>query len=138
MANKMIRWIVLIVTLLVLWFSLAASQQTPPPTLDAAKKQAVVDEIATLFNKNYIFAETARKVEEALRAKLKAGEFDEASAAPDFARAVAAVILDVSKDRHTGFAYNPAMAEDLRRLDGQSEEEAKKVRERQLEASRRD
>ena len=59
-----------------------------PAFLDAAKKQAVVDEIATLFNKNYIFAETAKKVEEALRAKLKAGDFDKLDAAPDFARAV--------------------------------------------------
>ncbi|HSA95166.1 MAG TPA: S41 family peptidase [Acidobacteriota bacterium] len=136
--SKMVRLIVLILTLLALWASLAAGQESPPPNLDAAKKQATVDEIATLFNKNYIFAETAVKVEAALRAKLKAGDFDKASAAPDFARAVAAVILDVSKDRHTGFVYNPAMAEDLRRLMGRSEEEAKKVRERQLAESRRD
>jgi C-terminal processing protease CtpA/Prc len=109
-----------------------------PPTLDAIKKKAVIDEIATIFNQNYIFAETARKVEEALRAKLKAGDFDKFDAAPAFAQAVSAVILDVSKDRHTGFAFNPAVAEDLRRLAGRSEEEAGKVRERQLEESRRD
>ena len=109
-----------------------------PPALDAAKKKAVVDEIAALFNKNYIFADTAKKVEDALRAKLGAGGFDGAVTAPEFAAAVAAVILEVSQDRHTGFAYNPAMAEDFRRLEGRSEEEAKKVRERQLEESRRD
>ena len=136
--SKMIRWIALIVALLALWVSLALGQAAPAPMLDAAKKQAAVDEIAALFNRNYIFAETAKKVEEALRAKLKAGDFDKLSAAPDFARAVAAVILDVSKDRHTGFAFNPALAEDLRRLEGRSEEEAKKVRERQLLESRRD
>jgi hypothetical protein len=114
--------------------------QAPPaaPAVDGAAKQAIIDEIATLFNKNYIFAETAQKVEAALRAKLAAGEFDRATTAPDFARTVAAVILDVSKDRHTGFAYNPAMAGDIRRLMGRSEEEARKVRERQLEESRRD
>ena len=136
--SKMIRWIALIVALLALWVSLALGQAAPAPMLDAAKKQAAVDEIAALFNRNYIFAETAKKVEEALRAKLKAGDFDKLAAAPDFARAVGAVILDVSKDRHTGFAFNPALAEDLRRLEGRSEEEAKKVRERQLLESRRD
>jgi retinol-binding protein 3 len=135
--SKIVRSVVLVLSLLTLGASLAAGQETPPPTLDAAKKQAVVDEIAALFNKNYIFAETAQKVEAALRAKLKAGEFDKASAAPDFARAVAAVILEVSKDRHTGFAYNPAMAENIRRLEGRSEEDAQKVRERQLRAARR-
>jgi C-terminal processing protease CtpA/Prc len=138
MANKMIRWIVIVLTLLILWISLAAGQAAPAPALDAAKKQAVVDEIATLFNRNYIFAETAKKVEEALRAKLKAGDFDKLAAAPDFARAVGATILEVSQDRHTGFAFNPAMAEDLRRLGSRSEEEARRVRERQLEESRRD
>jgi hypothetical protein len=136
--SKMIRWIVLIVAVLAFWASLALGQAAPAPALDAAKKQAVVDEIATLFNRNYIFAETAKKVEEALRAKLKAGDLDQPATAPDFARAVGAVILDVSKDRHTGFAYDPAAAEDIRRLEGQSEAEAKKVRERQLEAARRD
>jgi retinol-binding protein 3 len=135
--TKMIRWIALVVALLALWVSLALGQAAPAPTLDPAKKQAVVDEIAALFNKNYIFAETARKVEEALRAKLKAGDFDTLAAAPDFARAVGATILEVTKDRHTGFAFNPALAEDIRRLEGRSEEEGRKVRERQLREARR-
>ena len=135
--SKMVRWIAIIITLLALWVTLALGQAAQAPTLDAAKKQAVIDEIAALFNKNYIFAETAKKVEEALRAKLKAGEFDKLAAAPDFARAVAATILEVTKDRHTGFAYNPASAENIRRLEGRSEEEAQKVRERQLRAARR-
>jgi hypothetical protein len=137
MPNKMIRSIVLASTLLVLGFTLAAGQAGPAPTLDAAKKRAVVDEIATLFNKNYVFAETAKKVEEALQAKLQAGEFDKLTAPPDFARAVAAAILDVTKDRHTGFAYDPSRAENIRRLEGRSEEEAQKVRERQLREARR-
>jgi hypothetical protein len=135
--SKMIRWIALIVALLALWVSLALGQAAPAPTLDAARKQAVIDEIAALFNKDYIFAETAKKVEEALRAKLKAGDFDMLSDPPDFARAVAATILEVSKDRHTGFAYDPSRAENIRRLEGRSEEEAQKVREQQLREARR-
>ena len=136
--SKTIRCLVLIVAILALWASQTLGQEAPVPSLDAAKKQAVVDEIATLFNKNYIFADKAKKVEEALRAKLKAGEFDKLDAAPAFVQAVAAVILDVTGDRHTGFAYNPARAEDIRRLEGRSEEEARKVRERELEEARRE
>jgi len=136
--SKTIRCLVLIVAILTLWASLALGQEAPAPSLDAAKKQAIVDEIAALLNKNYIFADKAKKVEEALRAKLAAGDLDKPAAAPDFARAVGAIILDVTKDRHTGFAYNPARAEDIRRLEGQSEEEARKVRERELEDARRD
>jgi hypothetical protein len=136
--SKMIRWIVIIVAILALWASLALGQEASAPTLDAAKKQAIVDEIAALLNKNYIFADKAKKVEEALRAKLAAGDLDKPVAAPDFARAVGAIILDVTKDRHTGLAYDPARAEDIRRLEGQSEEDARKVRERELEEARRE
>jgi len=119
--------------------AIAQQAQPPqPPAVDAAKKQAAVDEIAALLNDNYIFPETAKKVGETLQAKLKAGEFDKTADAASFARAVSAVILEVSKDRHTGFAYNPAMAEDIRTMMGQSEAERAKVRERQLGESRRD
>jgi hypothetical protein len=135
---KTLRSILVPAAALILAAALFGQTASAPPPVDRAAKLAIVDEIATLFNKNYIFAETAQKVGAALRAKLEAGQFDSVTAAPDFARAVSAVILDVSKDRHTGFAYSPAMAEDLRRLMGRSEEEAKKVRERQLEDSRRD
>jgi hypothetical protein len=135
--SKMIRWIVIIVALLALWVSLVLGQEPVAPTLDAAKKQAVIDEIATLLNKNYIFAESAKKMEEALRARLKGGDFDKVNAAAPFAQEVSKTLRDVSKDGHIGFAYNPAMAEDIRRLEGRSEEEARKVRERRLQEARR-
>ena len=131
--------LVLLVLALAAASAIAQQAQAPqPPAVDAAKKQAVVDEIAKLLNENYIFPETAKKVGDALQAKLKAGDFDKAADASSFARAVSAVILDVSKDKHTGFAYNPAMAEDIRTMMGQSEAERAKVRERQLGESRRD
>ncbi|MBN2264279.1 MAG: hypothetical protein JW775_00565, partial [Candidatus Aminicenantes bacterium] len=91
---KKIRGAALAITLLILGASLALGQESPAPRLDAAKKKAIVDEIAALFNENYIFSDTAKKVEEALRAKLEAGDFDKLSAAPDFARGVGAVILE--------------------------------------------
>ncbi len=135
--SKMIRWMVIIVAILALWVSLALGQEAKAPTLDAAKKQAVIDEIASLLNKEYIFAETAKKMEEALQAGLKNGDFDKLDAAPAFAQAVSKTLSEVSKDGHIGFAFNPALAADIRRLMGQSEEEAKKVRERRLLESRR-
>ncbi len=137
--SKISRSLVLVCAILTLgiWPALGQAPAVPP-SLDAARKQAVVDEIATLFNVNYIFADKAKKVEKALRAKLEAGDFDKIDAAPAFAQAVSAVILDVTGDRHTGFAYNPARAEDMRRLEGRSEEDARKVRERELEQARRE
>jgi hypothetical protein len=135
--SKIVRWIVIALALLALWFSLAFGQQASAPILDAARKQAVVDEISTLLNKSYIFAETAKKMEEALRARLKNGDFDKLAAATAFAQEVSKTLYEVSKDGHIGFAFNPALAEDMRRLAGQSEEEAKRVRERRLRETRR-
>jgi hypothetical protein len=128
----------------VLFFSLAIlgptafGQEPKTPALDAAKKQAIVDEIASLLNKNYIFAETAKTMEERVRARLKNGDYDKYPGAAQFARAVSQDLLAVSKDRHLGFAFAPEMAADMRRIMGQSEEEARKVRERRLLTAKRD
>ncbi len=135
--SKTFRGLVIIVVVLALGVSFALGQAPAAPKLDAAKKQAIIDEISSLLNGNYIFAETAKKMEEALRARLKNGDFDNLEAAPAFAQAVSNTLSTVSKDGHIGFAHNPSAAEDIRRLMGRSEEEAKKVRERQLLESRR-
>ena len=136
--SKTVRWMIVLGALLALCVSGASGQEPKAPALDAAKKQAIINEISTLLNKNYIFADTAKKMEEALRARLKNGDFDKLETAPAFAQAVSNTLSMVSKDGHIGFAYNPAAAEDIRRLMGRSEEEANKVRERQLLESRRD
>lgn len=129
--------IALLFAALALAGTLSVAQQPQAPAVDAAKKLAIVDEISTLLNKDYIFPETAKKVEDALRARLKNGDFDKLADAPSFAQAVSAVILEVSKDKHTGFAFNPALADDIRKMMGQSEEERAKVRERQLQQAQR-
>lgn len=138
MSQRSVRRIFVLFFALALAGTLSFGQEPKAPTLDAAAKQAIVDEIATLLNKNYIFPDTAKKVEDALRAKLKSGDFDKLNDAREFSQAVSATVLEVSKDKHTGFAYDPETAEDLRRLAGQSEEEKHKVRERQLQRAQRD
>jgi retinol-binding protein 3 len=137
MSLKANRWIVIAVFVLALTGTLAFGQEPKAPSLDAGQKQAIVDEVSALLNKNYIFADTARKLEDALRARLKNGGFDAVNDAREFAQAVSASLLEVGKDKHMGFAYNPEWAADIRRLEGQSEEEKAKVRERQLQSARR-
>lgn len=136
--SKTIRWMIAIIVLLALWGSPASGQEPKAPAIEAAKKQAIVDEISTLLNKNYIFAETAKKMEDLVRSRLKNGDYGKFSGAAEFARAVSQDLTAVSKDRHLGFAFNPETAADIRRIMGQSEEEAQKVREHRLQASKRD
>ncbi|MGZ5469040.1 MAG: hypothetical protein ACXW2H_07860, partial [Candidatus Aminicenantales bacterium] len=133
--SKALRLILIVIAIVVLLFTALLAQETQAPTLDKAQKQAIVDEIATLLNKNYIFAEMAKKIEEALRAKLATGGFDNLDEARRFAQAVSKDLLEISKDRHIGFNYDPQLADGLRRLESRSKEEAKKAHESELETS---
>ena len=136
--SKTIRWMIALAALLALWVSGAPGQESKAPVLDAAKKLAIVDEIASLLNKNYIFAETAKKMEEKIRARLKSGDYDKFSGAPEFAQAVSRDLGEVSKDKHLGFAFAPETAANIRRLRSRNADEVKAARERELTAARRD
>jgi hypothetical protein len=136
--SKTLRLILIVTVALMLWVSALFAQEANAPAVDRAKKQAVVDEISTLLNKNYIFPETAKKMEEALRARLAAGSYDAFDRAPAFAQALSKDLLEVSKDRHIGFAYNPEMADNIRRRSSRSEDEVKRIREEQLLESKKD
>ena len=139
MTSKTIRFLFVLLLLAAFTDPFAFGQgPTPAPSLDAAQKQAIVDEIAQILKKRYIFPETAKKIEEALRAKLGGGGFEQAKDARSFAQAVSRIILDVGKDKHMGFAFAPEQAADMRRIMGRSEEEARRVRERQLLEAQRD
>ena len=138
MSLKSGRWVFIAVIVLALTSPFALGQQPKAPSLDTAQKGAIIDEISELLNKSYIFADTAKKMEDALKAQLQNGGFDAAKDAPEFAQAVSRTLLDVSKDKHIGFRFNPEAAADIRRLQGQSEEEKAKVRERQLLELKRD
>lgn len=112
-------------------------QEAKAPILDAAKKQAIVDEISALLNKNYIFSETAKKIENRLRDRLKSGAYDKFSMPRDFAEAVNKDLSDVGHDRHMGFAHAPAQAAEIARLQSRNEEEVKAARERELASEKR-
>lgn len=140
MTNKITAFIIVLFFCLVLTSppAVCQAQQFSSPSIDINQKRAIVDEISTLLDKNYIFPETAKKVGDALRAKLKSGDLDKVNDARAFAQALSQIILATGKDRHMGFAFNPAAAEDIRKMTSQSEEERRKVEERRLENARRE
>ena len=114
------------------------AQEIKDPTLDAARKRAIVEEVSRAFNDSYVFPEAAKKVEERLRARLAKGDYDQHTGARAFAQAISADILEVTKDRHTGFRFAPEMAADMRRMQGRDQEEIRRGRERQLAEARHD
>ncbi len=137
MSKTAARWILISVVLASLSAPIVFSQEAENPALDTAKKQTIVDEISKLLNQNYIFAETAKKMEEQIRSRLKNGDYDKLSGAREFALAVSRDLSTVSKDRHLGFAFAPEMAAEIMRQRSQNENEAKAARERELTAAKR-
>ncbi len=117
---------------------LLIGQEAKNPALDAAKKQAIVDEVCRLLEENYIFPDTAIKMEDQVRARLKNGEYDKLGGSREFARAVSEDLLAVGKDKHIGFAYAPDQAAEMKRRESRSEDEAKAARERRLAVQKRD
>jgi hypothetical protein len=113
-------------------------QEPKNPPLDAAKRQAIVDEVSKLLEENYIFPETSKKLEQHIRTRLKNGEYDKLGGSREFAQALSQDLLAVGKDKHMGFAYAPERAADIRRLESRSEDEAKAARERRLASMKND
>jgi retinol-binding protein 3 len=138
MISKTNKMIILAVLTALLFAQAVYGQRPEDPAVDAAKKQAIVDEIATLLNKNYIFADVAKKIEDRLRARLAGGEYDKFARAGEFSEAVSKDILDVGHDKHMGFAYAPDRAAEMARMQSRKDDEVKAARARQLEAARRD
>lgn len=138
MSKKAARRILIFIALAWLSVPFIFSQGTKDRTLDASQKQAIVDEVSKLLNEKYIFLETAKKMEEQIRGRLKNGDYDKPTGAGEFAQAVSQDLSAVSKDKHLGFAYAPERAAEMRRRMSQNEDEARAARERQLAAAKRD
>ncbi len=75
--------------------------------IDAATRQRVVDRASELLNENYVFPDTAKKMEEAIRARLKAGEYDSINNGDAFAEKLTADLRAVSHDKHLGVNFSP-------------------------------
>ena len=106
MSRKIVRSTWLLIFGLAVLGCVAAGQEAQAPALDAVKKQAIVEEVASLLNREYIFAGTAKKMEEALRAQLMNGSLDLAADAAAFARA----INPYSKTNWEGTGVTPDIA----------------------------
>jgi hypothetical protein len=78
------------------------SGQERPKAMDAAGKKALVNAVADVLAKQYVFPETARKMGDLIKKNLKAGKY----AALDDPQALAMKLTDdlqsVSRDLHLG------------------------------------
>jgi len=77
--------------------------------IDAAARQRAIDGAASMLNEFYVYAETAKKMDEAIRARQKAGAYDSLTNGDAFAEKLTADLREVSHDRHLGVNFSPTV-----------------------------
>jgi retinol-binding protein 3 len=95
--------------------------QSRPAAIDAIEKKAVVNAVADLLAKQYVFPETARKMGDLIRKNLKNGKYEKLADPQAFAMKLSADLQSVSHDRHLGIRYDPQAI-----LERRTPDEAKK------------
>ncbi len=85
----------------------ALAQPPAPPTITAQDRAAIIDDIAAALNEIYVFPETAKKMEEHVRAQLKSGAYDRLGKLDEFTQKLTEDLQSVSRDLHLRVAFNP-------------------------------
>lgn len=102
--------------------------------IDAAGRARVIDGAVAALNESYVFPETAKKMEEAVRAHQKKGDYDAIADGDDFAKRLTDDLQGVSHDKHLHVMFSPApLPPDMGREgppDPKQEEEERKEMER--------
>jgi hypothetical protein len=76
--------------------------------IDAAGRTKVIDGAIVALNETYVFPETAKKMEDALRAHQKKGDYDSIADGDDFAKRLTDDLQAVSHDKHLHVMFSPA------------------------------
>jgi hypothetical protein len=79
------------------------------PNIDAATRTRVIDGAIANLNEFYVFPETAKKMEEAIRARQKNGEYDSVTKASALASVLTNHLREVSHDKHLGVNFSPGV-----------------------------
>ena len=77
--------------------------------LDAETRARVIDGVVAKLTEFYVFPETAKKMEESVRARHKQGEYDLVTDGDAFAELLTSHLREVSHDKHLRVGFNPGM-----------------------------
>ncbi|HXG66674.1 MAG TPA: S41 family peptidase, partial [Blastocatellia bacterium] len=80
--------------------------EQPDMTIDAKVRSEVIEAIIKNLNESYVFPETAKKMEAALRERVQKKEYDNITSAKAFAQTLTTHLQEVSKDKHLRVRYS--------------------------------
>lgn len=100
--------------------------------IDAATRAQVIDGAVAALNESYVFPETAKKMEDVVRAHQKKGDYDSISDGDDFAKRLTDDFQAVSHDKHLHVMFSAAPLPDMeaQRPDPKRQAEERKDMER--------
>lgn len=100
--------------------------------IDGATRGRVIDGAVAALNETYVFPETAKKMEEAVKAHQKKGDYDSITDGDDFAKRLTDDFQAVSHDKHLHVMFSPAPLPDMeaQRPDPKRQDEERKDLER--------
>jgi retinol-binding protein 3 len=75
--------------------------------LDAPQRQRVIDGITKNLDESYVYPDLAKKMETAIRANQKRGDYDTITDPDAFAHRLTKDLQAVSHDKHLGVSYSP-------------------------------
>jgi hypothetical protein len=75
--------------------------------VDSAERQRVIDGVAKNLKESYVYPDLAEKMEDAIRANQKRGEYDAVTDPDAFANRLTKDLQAVSHDKHLGVNYSP-------------------------------
>jgi len=108
--NRTALLVVLLPTVFLVTIPIAAQGpggNQPDMTIDDATRSTVVDGLIKLLNENYVFPDTASKMERALREHQSKKEYDNITSAASFAERLTTDLQNISHDKHLRVRYSP-------------------------------
>ena len=115
---KITRVLFAVAALIVALTQLSGVAQAQQPeqqdlTLDAATRTQVIDGVLKRLNDSYVFPETAKKMEDAIRERVSKKEYDQITSSKEFAAKLTADLQEVSHDKHLRVRYSFSPVPDL-------------------------
>jgi hypothetical protein len=104
---------IIILTLLLMASFRVTAQQKDELKLTAKMKSDAIASLSKLLFENYIFVDSAKKVENLLQNNLKNNVYDKIEDPRQFSEMITKDMQSITHDKHLRFGFNPEMAADL-------------------------
>ena len=106
---------VLLVIFIIVTLNTNGFTQAEEYKVTKTEQEEVVKKIGEILKKNYIFPETAEKMDAHIQTKLKNGDYEKITSPSTFANRLTSDLREISKDLHIRVTYDPEAVQRMRR-----------------------